>query len=160
MSVDLTVYKRSPYSIAAMYSRYDLITNGTLAMVYKQQSIYKSGILASIYEGIKEPFVIILDDVFIDISELTKMIAEAEGYNLPLLFIIASRNSDWANALSNYNKNSLEPFDCIISMMDSFSKDEAEKFVNQLIYTKTIVANSRYEKNGYIKNLQRNNNCW
>lgn len=137
---------------------YDLITNGTLSLIFKQQSTYKTGILSSIYEKIQEPFVIILDDVFIDINELIKMIAEAESNNLPLLFIIASRNSDWANALSNYNKNVLQPFDSIISMMDSFSSDEASKFVAKLIDSKTIFASSRYERNGYIKTLQEHNN--
>lgn len=137
---------------------YDLITNGTLSLIFKQQSSYKTGILSSIYEKIQEPFVIILDDIFIDINELIKMISEAESNNLPVLFMIASRNSDWANTLSNYNKNILHPFDSIITMMDSFSRDEAVKFVDKLIYTKTIFASSRYEKNGYIKNLQEHNN--
>lgn len=111
---------------------FDLISNGTLSLIFKQQSTYKEGLLYAIYEKIQEPFVIIIDDVFIDISELTKMLNESENDQLPILFIISCRNSEWANSLSNYNKNVLEPFDCTISMMDSFSSDEAQKFVDKL----------------------------
>lgn len=137
---------------------YDLITNGTLAFILKQQSTYKSGVLFEIYNKIQEPFVIIVDDIFIDFSELIKMVTEAENNHLPLLFIIASRNSDWSNSLSNYNKNVIQPFDCTISMMDSFSKDEATKFVNKLLQTKTISASTEYEKKGHIKNFEEHNN--
>ena len=137
---------------------FDLITNGTLSLVYKQQSTYKKGLLYAIYEKVQEPFVIIMDDVFIDITELIKMLNEAESDHLPILFIISSRNSDWANTLSNYNKNVIQPFDCSISMMDSFSSDEAQKFVDKLICTNAISASTKYEKNGYIRNFQENNN--
>ena len=137
---------------------YDLITNGTLAFILKQQSTYKSGVLFEIYNKIQEPFVIIVDDIFIDFSELIKMVTEAENNHLPLLFIIASRNSDWSNSLSNYNKNVIQPFDCTISMMDSFSKDEATKFVNKLLKTKTISASKKKKKKGHIKNFEEHNN--
>ena len=137
---------------------FDLISNGTLSLIFKQQSTYKEGLLYAIYEKIQEPFVIIIDDVFIDISELTKMLNESENDQLPILFIISCRNSEWANSLSNYNKNVLEPFDCTISMMDSFSSDEAQKFVDKLISTKIISASTEYEKKGYIRNFQKNNN--
>lgn len=43
-------------------------------------------------------------------------------------------------------------------MMDSFSSDEAQKFVDKLICTNTISASTKYEKNGYIRNFQENNN--
>lgn len=137
---------------------FDLISNGTLSLIFKQQSTYKEGLLYAIYEKIQEPFVIIIDDVFIDISELIKMLNESENDQLPILFIISCRNSEWANTLSNYNKNVLEPFDCTISMMDSFSSDEAQKFVDKLISTKIISASTEYEKKGYIRNFQKNNN--
>lgn len=137
---------------------FDLITTGTLSLIFKQQSTYKEGLIYAIYEKVQEPFVIIIDDIFIDISELTKMLNESERDQLPILFIISSRNSEWANTLSNYNKNVLEPFDCTISMMDSFSSDEAQKFVDKLISTNIISASTEYEKKGYIKNFQKNNN--
>ena len=137
---------------------FDLISNGTLSLIFKQQSTYKEGLLYAIYEKIQEPFVIIIDDVFIDISELIKMLNESENDQLPILFIISCRNSEWANTLSNYNKNVLEPFDCTISMMDSFNSDEAQKFVDKLISTKIISASTEYEKKGYIRNFQKNNN--
>lgn len=137
---------------------FDLISNGTLSLIFKQQSTYKEGLLYAIYEKIQEPFVIIIDDVFIDISELIKMLNESENDQLPILFIISCRNSEWANTLSSYNKNVLEPFDCTISMMDSFSSDEAQKFVDKLISTKIISASTEYEKKGYIRNFQKNNN--
>mgnify|MGYP005760307565 CR=1 FL=1 len=137
---------------------FDLLTNGTLALVFKQQSAYKKGLIYAIYKKVQEPFVIIIDDIFIDISELIKMLDEAESNHLPILFFVSSRNSDWANTLSNYNKSVLQPFDCVISMMDSFSSDEAQKFVNKLISTNIIYASNEYEKKGYIRNFQKNNN--
>ena len=134
---------------------FDLLTNGTLALVFKQQSTYKKGLIFSIYKNIQEPFVIIIDDVFIDISELLKMLDEAETEHLPILFFISSRNSDWANTLSNYNKSVLQPFDCVITMMDSFSSDEAQKFVHKLISTKIISASNEYEKKRIYKKFSK-----
>lgn len=137
---------------------YDLMTNGTLAMVFKQQAKYKDGLLSTIYEKKKEPFVIFCDDIFIDVTEQIKMQNEAKRCNLPILFVISTRHSDWANTLSNYNKNVLSPFDVTITMFDSFSTDEASNFVDKLILSGIISANNRFEKSGYIKNFQKSNN--
>lgn len=87
-----------------------------------------------------------MDDVFIDVAELIQMLNEAEKDHLPILFLFSSRNSDWANGLSNYNKSVIHPVDCFISMMDSFSADEAQNFVDKLICTNIISASTKYEK--------------
>mgnify|MGYP000888388545 CR=1 FL=1 len=137
---------------------YDLMANGTLSMIFKQQAKYKDGLLSTIYEKKEEPFVVFSDDIFIDVTEQIKMQNEAKRCNLPIIFIISTRHSDWANTLSNYNKNVLSPFDVTITMRDSFSADEASNFVDKLILSKIISASNSYEKKGYIRNFQKNNN--
>lgn len=108
---------------------YDLSMRGILSLIYKQQAKYKDGLLSTIYDQVKNPFVIFIDDIFIDISEAIKMINEAERGNLPILFFITSRYSDWENTMSTYNKNVLSPFDATITMTDYFNKDEATNFI-------------------------------
>lgn len=137
---------------------YDLSMRGILSLIYKQQAKYKDGLLSTIYDQVKNPFVIFIDDIFIDISEAIKMINEAERGNLPILFFITSRYSDWENTMSTYNKNVLSPFDATITMTDYFNKDEATNFVEKLISSNIISVKNSYEKNGYIKNFEQNNN--
>lgn len=137
---------------------YDLSTHGFLSLIYKQQSKYKEGLLSTIYDKTKSSFIIFADDIFIDVIEVIKMINEAERNNLPLLFFITTRHSDWENTMSTYNKNVLSPFDATITMTDYFNADEATNFVEKLIDSRIISAQNSYEKNGYIKNFQKSNN--
>lgn len=137
---------------------YDLVKNGTLSMIFKQQASYKDGLLSTIYEKIKEPFVILTDDIFIDVAEIIKMLNESERNNIPIIFILSTRYSDWSNTLSNYNKSVLSPFDAKITMKDSFGKDESVTFVDKLINSGIINASNAFEKRGYARNFEKNNN--
>lgn len=133
---------------------YDLMTNGMLSIIFKQQANYKEGILSTIYEETKQPFAIFADDIFVDITEIIKMLNEAQRNNLPLIFILSIRNADWANTLSSYNKTVLCPFDAEITMKDSFGKDEAVVFVDKLIESDLISVCNDYEKRGYVNKFQ------
>lgn len=135
---------------------YDLMINGMLSMIFKQQANYKEGILSTIYEETKQPFVIFADDIFVDIVEIIKMLNEAQRNNLPLVFILSIRIADWANTLSSYNKSVLCPFDVEITMKDSFNQDEAVVFVDKLIKSGLISTCNAYEKRGYVNKFQ---NC-
>ena len=137
---------------------YDLNQNGILALIFKQQAQYKEGLLSEIYDKLKKAFVVLVDDIFIDFSEAIKMINEAENHNLPLLFLISTRYAEWENNLSNYSRNVLYPFDSIITMTDTFNKDEAQKFVGKLLDAGIIHINNKYEENSFIKKFERNNN--
>lgn len=139
-------------------SAYDLMVNGTLSMIFKQQAKYKEGILATVYDAINEPFVVYADDIFIDIAEVIKMLNEAQGKNLPIVFVLSIRYADWANTLSTYNKSVLQPFDATITMQDSFSKDEASVFVDKLAKSELITIHNNYEKEGYINKFEKTNN--
>ena len=137
---------------------YDLINNGRLSMIFKQQANYKEGILATIYEAIHESFVVFADDIFIDMTEIIKMLNETQEKNLPIVFVLSIRHADWSNVLSSYNKSVLQPFDATITMMDSFSRDEALVFVDKLISSGLITVNNEYERKGYISNFQKTKN--
>ncbi len=137
---------------------YDLMVNGVLSLIFKQQAKYKEGILSTIYDTSKEAFIVFADDVFIDIIEIIKMLNEARRNNLPIIFVLSIRHSDWANTLSAYNKSVLMPFDVTITMKDSYSRDEASIFVDKLIESRVIEACNKFERTGYINKIQKCNN--
>ncbi len=137
---------------------YELTKMGYLAMLFKQQARYKEGLLPTIAEAAKSPFFVLVDDVFIDSTEIIKMINESVRTNLSVVFVISTRNSDWENRVSAYNKNVLKPFAMEIEMKDAFSKDKAEKFVDKLIDSKIITADTKFERNGLIRKFTKNNN--
>lgn len=139
-------------------SAYDLMVNGVLSLIFKQQATYKEGILSTIYDTSQEGFVVFADDIFIDITEIIKMLNEAQRHSLPIVFVLSIRHSDWANTLSAYNKSVLQPFDATITMMDSYSKDEASVFVDKLIESKVINSCNKFERTGYINKIQNCNN--
>lgn len=137
---------------------YDFSQRGIATLFYKQQAHYKEGLLSTIYDSIKSLIVVVCDDAFIDISDINKMITEAEAHNLPVYFIIATRSSDWYNTVSSYNRSVLEPFDVEIEMSDVFDQNEAENFVNKLIRCNLVQAPTSYEKASLIKKFQNISN--
>lgn len=136
----------------------DFTDMGLNALVYKQQAKYKRGLLTTIYEKSNKNLIVLCDNYFVDVAEINIMINEAYANNIPIMFIIVSRNSDWYNVVSAYNRSVLEPFDITVEMKDSFEKNEAEEFANKLIETGVIKVQTEYEKRGIIRKLQRDNN--
>lgn len=137
---------------------YNLTKEEKLCLFFKQQASYREGLLPTIYESIKEPFVVLVDDIHIDSNEIIKMINEVRNFNVPIVFVFASRNSDWENLVSSYNKNVIMPFEFEIVMNDTFARDEATRFVEKLLECKIISINTEFDKTGYIKKFQKENN--
>lgn len=137
---------------------YDLLEHDTLAMIFKQQATYKEGLISTIYDAVKEPFVILMDDIFIDMPECIKMKNEAARKSLPVLFILSTRYSDWKNNVNNYYKNVLSPYTMEINMRDSFNKDEAANFVERLKISGIINITNEFERKGYMRDFEKNNN--
>ncbi len=137
---------------------YDLFNHGFLPLIFKQQAKYKEGLLSSIYDITKLSFVVLTDNVFIDSAEIIKMLNEAKKNALPLAIIVTTRNSDWSNKVSSFNKSVFEPFDLVVTMEDFFNKAEAEIFVDKMESCGLITINNPLEKKGYIKRINKSRN--
>lgn len=132
---------------------YDLFTHGFLSLVFRQQAKYKEGLLSGISDILKSQFFVLIDNIFIDAPEIRKMINEAEKNSLPVVFIMATRNSDWSNKVGPYYQNVFEPFDLSVDMSDTFDESEAEGFFEKLVQCKLISVKNDYEKKGIIREI-------
>ena len=137
---------------------YDLSKHGQLNLIYKKQAKYKEGLITSIFDYVKEPFVISVDDIYVDISEIIKLSNEIEKSQLPIALIVASRNSDWSNLVGYYSKKALSHFDMTIEMKDTFTKEEAEPFVDKLHQCGLISFANSFEKKSLIKRITKTHN--
>lgn len=137
---------------------YELMSRDILAMIFKQQSVYEKGTLSDIYSQINQPIVVLVDNLIIDSTQVSNMMSEVETNNIPVMFIISVRYSDWNNSISDYSKSRIKPIDLYVDLDDSISEIESEKLVNKLIDYKLITVSNKYEKNGIIKKLCKKNN--
>lgn len=137
---------------------YEMNRLGILSLIYKQQAKYREGLLTSVYQTAKQPFIVFIDDVFIDTSEVVKMVTEAFSNHLSIVFVFSSRYSDWENRVSSYYKKVLSPFELEIEMSDTFTMDEATYFVDKLTECGVVEAPTKLDRRGLINNIKKNNN--
>lgn len=137
---------------------YELTKKGILALLFRQQAKYKEGLFPEIYSKTNAPFVILSDEIYIDSVEIIKMLNECANHQIPLIFVLTSRNSEWENNVSQYTQNVLTPFDLVVEMADTFDQEEATIFVDKLIESKIITADTAYGKKSLINKFKKDNN--
>ena len=137
---------------------FDLSKHGQLNLIYKKQAKYKDGLITSIFEVVKSSFVISVDDIYVDFSEIIKLSNEIKRQNLPVALIVTSRNSDWSNVVSAFNRRAFSHFDMIIEMKDTFTKEEAVPFVEKLNQCALVSFSNSYEKRALVRRLTKTNN--
>lgn len=145
-------------STALLRLSYDLMEKGCLTLVLKSQTNYQQGLLHDIYKQISSSFVVVIDNLIVDSNELNKMLSEASTNNIPVIFIISVRYSEWENILNEYSRSRLSPLDMSIEISDNISSLEGERLVTKLIESGLIKVSNKYEKDSIIKKFISSNN--
>lgn len=112
---------------------FELMQRGILSLIYRDLGDIRKGVLAEIYAKNQQPFVIFIDSAASAGFQISSVINEIVENNLPVVLVLATRESDWEIFLDQNIKRRIGRFHTTIRMNDSLSSYQCGVLVDKLI---------------------------
>lgn len=137
---------------------YDLFRKGVLALYAKTTESIQNNLLVSIYQSLKKPFVVIVDDAVNYNLKISKMIKECEVHALPITFLLSVRENDWEWLFDKQIKNKLNKNFITLKIDDHLNKQQSIELADKLIENRVFAEMVEFNREDLIQTFQKSKN--